>query len=279
MLRKPLCVLVLIVAFSAGLMAQNEPFLGAWELNLAKSNITRGAVPKHQVIINVAEPGGFKTTRASLNQDGTSVEVHHYRFDGKFQQTEGGDAREISYKRLNPNTIERTTKRNGEITVGQEEVSRDGKSLTVTQPGNVRIFERADLSARSEPFIGIWELNQAKSSFTRGAAPRRQTFVMIPESGGFKSVRATISDTGTTSVELHHYNFDGKFHETEGGDQRALSFKRVDQNTIDETARRNRNGQVQVSERRIDVSKDGKTMTINSPQATGANDIRVYEKK
>jgi hypothetical protein len=275
---KPFAALLAIVTCTTIVMAQSEPFLGAWELNLAKSSITRGAVPKNQVIINVAEPGGFKTTRASLNQDGTSVEVHHYRFDGKFQQTEGGDPREISYKRLNPNTIERTTKRNGEITVGTEEVSSDGKTLTVKQPGNVRIFNAAP-TAKGEPFLGIWELNPARSSFTRGAAPRRQTFVMIPEPGGFKSVRATISDAGVPNTELHHYNFDGKFHETEGGDQRALSFKRVDQNTIDETARRNRNGQVQVSERRIDVSKDGKTMTINSPQAAGANDIRVYEKK
>ncbi|MSV27167.1 MAG: hypothetical protein EXQ52_00220 [Bryobacterales bacterium] len=139
---KPFAALVAIVAFSAVLMAQNEPFLGIWELSLAKSKITRGAVPKSQTIVNVAQDGAFKSTRASINENGTSVEVHHYNFDGKFHQTEGGDPREISYKRLNPTTIERTTRRNGEITVGQEEVSNGGKTLTVTQPGNVRVFDK-----------------------------------------------------------------------------------------------------------------------------------------
>jgi hypothetical protein len=140
--------------------------------------------------------------------------------------------------------------------------------------------------AQKEPFLGVWELNPAKSNITRGAAPRSQTFVMLPEPGGFKSVRATISDTGTTNVEIHHYNFDGLFHQTEGGDARELSFKRVDLYTIDETARRNRNGQINVSQRRITVSQDGKTMTITSPQSgvgadgrPNATDIRVYERK
>jgi hypothetical protein len=275
---KSFAALLAIVTCSTVLMAQNEPFLGVWEINLAKSNITRVAAPKYQAITNVAEPGGFRTTRASLNENGTSVEVHHYRFDGQFHQTEGGDPREISYKRVNPNTIERTTRRNGALTVGTEEVSSDGKTLTVNQPGNLRVFNRAP-TGQGEPFLGIWVLNHAKSSFTRGAAPKSQTFVMIPEPGGFKSVRATISDTGMPNTELHHYNFDGKFHETEGGDQRALSFKRVDPNTIDETARRTRNGQVQVSERRIALSTDGKTMTITSPQPAGATDIRVYERQ
>ena len=67
----------------------------------------------------------------------------------------------------------------------------------------------------------------------------------------------------------------------EGGDQRELSFKRVDLYTIDETARRNMNGQINVTTRRIQLSPDGKTMTIKS-SGTGADrqdDIRVYDKR
>jgi hypothetical protein len=142
MLRRPLGVFVVMAVFCTGLMAQNEPFLGIWELNLAKSEITRGAIPKSQTIVNVREGDSFKSTRAAINPNGTNVELHHYIFDGRFHQTEGGDPREISYKRLNPNTIERTTRRNGEITVGTEEISSDGRTLTVKQPGNIRVFDK-----------------------------------------------------------------------------------------------------------------------------------------
>lgn len=135
----------------------------------------------------------------------------------------------------------------------------------------------AGLMAQNEPFLGIWEFNLAKSNITRGVPPKSQTFVMVPEPGGFKSVRATIRGDGTTNVEIHHYNFDGNFHQTEGGDPRELSFKRLDQYTIEETARRNRNGQITISKRRLEVSKDGKTKTIRS--LSGDNDVRVYDKK
>jgi hypothetical protein len=48
MSRKVPIMLVILAAFGvpAGLTAQDEPFLGTWELNLAASSITRGAPPR-----------------------------------------------------------------------------------------------------------------------------------------------------------------------------------------------------------------------------------------
>jgi hypothetical protein len=104
--------------------------------------------------------------------------------------------------------------------------------------------------------------------------------VNVAEPGGFRSTLAVVSDR-TTSVEIHHYNFDGSFHQTEGSDPRELSFRRLDLNTIEQETRRN--GQITVT-RRIELSKDGKTMTFNASGTTGGgqkytNDIRVYDKK
>jgi hypothetical protein len=84
----------------------------------------------------------------------------------------------------------------------------------------------------------------------------------------------------STSVEIHHYNFDGGFHQTEGSDPRELSFKRVDQNTIEQDTQRY--GTITVH-RHIELSRDHKTMTLAASGTTGAgqryaNDIRVYEK-
>jgi len=137
-----------------------------------------------------------------------------------------------------------------------------------------------DLSAQNERFLGIWELNLAKSSITRGAPPRSEMIVNLAEPGGFRSVLSVVTERGT-SVEIHHYNFDGAFHQTEGSDPRELSFRRVDQNTIDQDTRRN--GQVTVN-RRIAVSADGMTMTLIASGTTGGGqkyekDTRVYDKK
>ena len=137
---KSLGLLAATLAFCTTLMAKNEPFLGVWELNLAKSSPFQG---KSETLVNIPDAGGFKSIRTTVNKDNTArVEVHPYGFDGNFYPTQGSDPREIAYKRPDPNTIERTTRRNGQITVDKEEVSKDGKTLTVTQGTTIRVFEK-----------------------------------------------------------------------------------------------------------------------------------------
>ena len=138
----------------------------------------------------------------------------------------------------------------------------------------------AVLNAQGEPFLGIWELSLAASSITRGAPPRSETVVNTAEPGGFRSMLAVVGEK-STSVEIHHYNFDGSFHQTEGSDPRELSFKRVDQHAIEQDTRRN--GTITVH-RHIEISADGKTMTFTANGVTGGgqkytNDVRVYMKK
>jgi hypothetical protein len=142
---KSLIVVVAMLAFSASVIAQdkqNEPFLGIWEINLAK---TTNYPQQSQMIINVPAPGGFISTRATIQKENksSSTEIHPVGFDGKPYKTTGGDAREISYKLIDPYTIERTHNRNGKTTVDREQVSKDGKTLTVTQPGGItRIYDK-----------------------------------------------------------------------------------------------------------------------------------------
>jgi len=121
---------------------QSEPFLGIWEINVAK---TTNYPQQSQMIINVPAPGGgFISTRATIAKENksSSAEVHPVAFDGKPHATTGGDVREITYKLLDPYTIERTHNRNGKISVDTEQVSKDGKTLRVTQAGIVRIYDK-----------------------------------------------------------------------------------------------------------------------------------------
>lgn len=136
MSRSAILVLVATLVWPAGLIAQNEQFLGIWQLNLAKSSITRGTPPLSETVMNVAEPGGFKSTLAVVTDRSTTIEIHHYNFDGHFHKTEGSDPRELSFKRVNQDTIEQETRRNGQVTSTRRiELSADGKAMTHTASG------------------------------------------------------------------------------------------------------------------------------------------------
>jgi hypothetical protein len=150
--RAFLTALVLLVS-APGIVAQNERFLGSWGLNLAKSSITRGMPPLSETVVSVTEPGGFRSTLTVVTDRGTSVEIHHYNFDGRFHQTEGSDPRELSFRRVDQNTIDQDTRRNGQITVNRRiELSPDGKTMTFIASGttggglkyekDTRVYER-----------------------------------------------------------------------------------------------------------------------------------------
>jgi len=67
----------------------------------------------------------LRETCATIGKENksSSTEIHPVVFDGKPHQTTGGDEREISYKLIDPYTIERTHNRNGRISVDTEQVS------------------------------------------------------------------------------------------------------------------------------------------------------------
>ena len=140
-----LVVLAAALAFSTSLIGQDkqsEPFLGIWEINLAK---TSNYPQQSQMVINVPAPGGgFISTRATIGQGNktSSTEIHPVAFDGKPHATTGGDVRDITYKLIDPYTIERTHNRGGKISVDREQVSKDGKTMTVTQDGRTRIYDK-----------------------------------------------------------------------------------------------------------------------------------------
>jgi hypothetical protein len=125
-----------ILACASGAGAQNEPFLGVWELNLTKSSITRGAPPKSETIVNTPEAGGYRSLLAVVNPGSTSVEVQHFAFDGAFHQTEGSDPRELSFTRPDARTIEQDTRRGSQITVHRRiALAADGKTMTYIANG------------------------------------------------------------------------------------------------------------------------------------------------
>ena len=148
---KSVSVVIVMLAFCTSLMAQDKetqekqiaPFLGVWELDVTKTVNYEDMV--NQMFVNTPAPGGgFISTRAMIHKENKSnTEIHPYAFDGKPHRSSGSDVRDFFYKLIDPLTIERTYERNGQKIVDHEQVSKDGKTMTVTQPGGrVRIYHK-----------------------------------------------------------------------------------------------------------------------------------------
>lgn len=136
-------------------------------------------------------------------------------------------------------------------------------------------------AAQSDPHVGTWVLNVAKSSYTPGPGPKAQTSVYTSAGDGLKVAATGTSADGTPTKTDFSIVFDAKDHPATGNpDWDAVSSKRVDSHTIDFT--RKKAGKVVQTGTSV-VSKDGKTRTVT---ATGVNaqgqkikTVGVYEKK
>ena len=132
-------LLLALFAASVGLKAADDPMLGSWKLNIAKSKFGPG--PVMQAETNQVEPfggNGIKLTAQITRADGTKVtESYAGTFDGK-EFSVGGDANvDAAYlKRIDAYTMERVNKKAGKPTTSMKYVvSKDGKTKTVTVTG------------------------------------------------------------------------------------------------------------------------------------------------
>jgi hypothetical protein len=147
-------LLLALFAAGAGAKAADDPMLGSWKLNVAKSKFSPG--PGIQAETNQVESNGngIKLTAQITTADGTKVtESYAGTFDGK-EFSVGGDANvDAAYlKRIDAHTMERINKKAGKPTTTMRYVvSSDGKTKTVHitgttaqgQPVNsVLVFEK-----------------------------------------------------------------------------------------------------------------------------------------
>jgi len=134
-------VVVLAALASGVLLAQSNPFIGTWKLNLAKSKYSPGPAPQSATQTYEARGDGVK---ASI--EGTAADGSHYawgysaNYDGQDNPLSGtgmpNGADTIALKRIDPNTIKATFKKAGKVVMaGREVVSKDGKAKTITGRG------------------------------------------------------------------------------------------------------------------------------------------------
>ena len=133
----------------------------------------------------------------------------------------------------------------------------------------------------TDPLVGTWELNVAKSKFGPGRAPKSETRTYVVSGQDIKATTKGVDSAGKPTAAEFIVNYDGKDRPVTGNpDAEMLSLKRVDPFNTEFTQKRA--GKVVITGTRI-ISRDGKVMTITTkgtdPTGKAINDVAVFEKR
>lgn len=140
----------------------------------------------------------------------------------------------------------------------------------------------ANLSAQaSDPRMGTWKLNVAKSTYSPGPAPQALTVKVEPSGQGENATAEFVNADGTRTATQYTANFDGKDNPLTGSQiADTVSLERINASTTDRTDKKG--GTVVQTLRRV-VSQDGKTMTVTTKgtnaQGQAVNNVAVFEKE
>jgi hypothetical protein len=124
---------ILCLAAGAFCLAADDPMMGTWKLNEAKSKITPGA-PKNSTVIYAAAGDQIKITVAGTDAEGkTSHSEWTGKFDGKDYPVTGDATADMRSYKKEGKDLELTNKKDGKVTLtGKVVISADGKTRTVT---------------------------------------------------------------------------------------------------------------------------------------------------
>ena len=141
-------------------------------------------------------------------------------------------------------------------------------------------LERLSAQA-SDPRIGTWKLNVAKSKYSPGPPPKSQTLTVEPSGQGEKVTSEVVNADGTSTTTQYTANFDGKDYPLTGSAiADMVSLKRIDARTTERTDKKG--GAVAQTIRRV-VSADGKTMNVTvkgkNAQGQAVSNVIVFEKQ
>jgi hypothetical protein len=142
-------VVVMAIVGSGLLLAQSNPFVGTWKLNLQKSKDTSGVIPKEETFTVQMAGDQRQVTIKGTGTDGSPISFKYEVPDkgGAGKVLAGGPYDGVSGKRIDENTREISYLRGGkEMLHLRTEVSKDGKTDRMTLEGK---------DAQGKPFSGV----------------------------------------------------------------------------------------------------------------------------
>jgi hypothetical protein len=128
---------VAVLLAGSALCFAEDPNMGTWTLNEAKSKLTPGG-PKNHTVAYTAAGDKVKVTVEGVDAAGKPTRNEWTgAFDGQDYPVAGDPSSEVrSYKRIDDRTLEFSGKKGGKVTMtGRVAVSADGKTRTVTSTG------------------------------------------------------------------------------------------------------------------------------------------------
>jgi hypothetical protein len=154
-MRRPVITILALIVAGVWTYASEDPQVGTWKLNVAKSKYRPGPAPKSGTVkIEAWGDDGAKVTADGVNAEGQTTHVEFQaKYDGKDYPVTGlPTADTILLKRVNPNTVDGITKKGGKkVGKTRSVVSKDGKTRTFTSEGtdaqgrkfkNVTVYDR-----------------------------------------------------------------------------------------------------------------------------------------
>jgi hypothetical protein len=127
--------------FAQSNAAPNNPDIGVWKLNVAKSKYVPGPGPRSQTRTVVPQGNGVKVIIEGVSGSGKTINyTYTTNYDGKDSPLTGvgfpSDANTITVKRISANSTTQTDKKDGKVILQVTRVvSKDGKVETIHGKG------------------------------------------------------------------------------------------------------------------------------------------------
>jgi hypothetical protein len=155
LLRATACAALMVAISGIYFYAQgDDPIVGTWVLNVAKSKYSPGPPPKSETRTYAVVGQDIKASSKGVDSDGKPTAGEWtINYDGKDRPQSGNpDADTLALKRVDPYHVEFTQKKGGKVVItGSRTISKDGKTMTITTKGtnakgqavnDVEVFEK-----------------------------------------------------------------------------------------------------------------------------------------
>ena len=132
---RTIILVVTMLSLPIGLLAETDPLMGTWKLNVSKSKLGGNASPGELVRKFEPIPNGIRINRELVDANGKPTRGSwELKFDGKDYPVKGDrNLDTLSLKRLDLHTVEAVAKKDGKITNTMRwDISKDGKTYTWT---------------------------------------------------------------------------------------------------------------------------------------------------
>ncbi len=138
-------ILGVVLTYGSVAFAQADPFVGVWELDVAKSTFMSGgaAVRSRTITITANPDGSFKHLQDTyrVGQDAILKVSYDAKYDGTPAAVAGAAFSQVSFTRMGRTMTRKATDVGMEVETATYTLSADGKTLTIVTKGNNRGIE------------------------------------------------------------------------------------------------------------------------------------------